>query len=96
MDGVIYRKPFDSGAVVSMPCSPPERHFVSHEQFGAHGRDLAVKLKHLGIQDGIRHFLHVRLYSGFPERDASTAAFVIGESGLAAALHENRERCHQS
>src|SRR5439155_12741731 len=55
--------------------------------------DLALKLKHLGIRElNPRHFYTSALNTAdfLSETHPNCTAFVIGESGLAAALHEKK------
>src|SRR5262245_16753104 len=96
MDGVIYREnQLISGAAefvqALLTVGTP---FLSLTNNSAPTpEDLAVRLKHLGISGlSARHFYTSALNTAdfLSETDPGCTAFVLGEGGLLAALHERR------
>jgi NagD protein len=96
MDGVIYREnqliPGARGFVEAMTATGTPFLFLTNNSAPT-AEDLAVKLKHLGIPGlNARHFYTSALNAAdfLSETHPDCTAFVIGESGLAAALHEKK------
>jgi NagD protein len=96
MDGVIYRENhLIRGAadfVQALLVTGTPFLFLTNNSAPTPG-DLAVRLKHLGIHGlSVRHFYTSALNTAdfLGETDPSCTAFVIGEGGLIAALHERK------
>src|SRR5438876_6539481 len=96
MDGVIYREnhliPGAVEFVDAMLATGTPFLFLTNNSAPT-AEDLAVKLKHLGIRElNPRHFYTSALNTAdfLSETHPNCTAFVIGESGLAAALHEKK------
>src|SRR5580765_1231419 len=96
MDGVIYREnhliPGAAEFVDAMLATGTPFLFLTNNSAPT-AEDLAVKLKHLGIRElNARHYETSTLNTAdlLSETHPSCTAFVIGESGLAAALHEKK------
>jgi HAD superfamily hydrolase (TIGR01450 family) len=96
MDGVIYREnhliPGAVEFVDAMLATGTPFLFLTNNSAPT-AEDLAVKLKHLGIRElNPRHFYASALNTAdfLSETHPNCTAFVIGESGLAAALHEKK------
>jgi len=96
MDGVIYREnhliPGAVEFVDAMLATGTPFLFLTNNSAPT-AEDLAVKLKHLGIRElNARHFYTSALNTAdfLSETHPNCTAFVIGESGLAAALHEKK------
>jgi NagD protein len=96
MDGVIYRENhLIAGAVdfiqALLAAGVPFLFLTNNS--APTPEDLAVRLKHLGIQGvSARHFYTSALNTAefLSETDPSCTVFVIGEGGLLAALHERK------
>src|SRR5882724_11098325 len=96
MDGVIYREnhliPGALEFVDAMLATGTPFLFLTNNSAPT-AEDLAVKLKHLGIRElNPRQFYTSALNAAdfLSETHPNCTAFVIGESGLAAALHEKK------
>jgi len=96
MDGVIYRENhLIAGGrefVEAMAATGTPFLFLTNNSAPT-AEDLAVKLKHLGIGGlGPRHFYTSAMNTAdfLSETHPDCTAFVIGEGGLAAALHEKK------
>ena len=96
MDGVIYREnQLISGAAefVEALCSAGTPFLFLTNNSAPTPEDLAVRLKHLGIQGlSARHFYTSALNTAdfLSETDPGCTAFVLGEGGLLSALHQRR------
>lgn len=96
MDGVIYREshliPGASEFVEAMLAHGTPFLFLTNNSAPT-AEDLAVKLKHLGIPElAPRHFYTSALNTAdfLSETHPNCTVFVIGENGLATALHEKK------
>jgi NagD protein len=96
MDGVIYREnQLIAGAadfVRALSAANIPFLFLTNNSAPT-PEDLAVRLKHLGIQGvSVRHFYTSALNTAdfLSETDPNCTAFVIGEGGLLTALHERK------
>jgi len=96
MDGVIYREnQLIAGAaefVQALAATGTPFLFLTNNSAPT-PEDLAVRLKHLGIQGlSARHFYTSALNTAdfLSETDPGCTAFVIGEGGLLTALHERK------
>lgn len=96
MDGVIYRENqlVDGAAdfVDALLATGTPFLFLTNNSAPT-PEDLAVRLKHLGIQGVFsKHFYTSALNTAdfLSETDPNCTAFIIGEGGLMAALHERR------
>jgi NagD protein len=96
MDGVIYREnqliPGAADFVQALLAVGTPFLFLTNNSAPTPG-DLAVRLKHLGIHGlSVRHFYTSALNTAdfLSETDPNCTAFVIGEGGLIAALHERK------
>lgn len=96
MDGVIYREnhliPGASDFVEAMLATGTPFLFLTNNSAPT-AEDLAVKLKHLGISGlNARHFYTSALNTAdfLSETHPNCTTFVIGENGLATALHEKK------
>ena len=96
MDGVIYREnnliPGAGEFVQALLASGTPFLFLTNNSAPT-PEDLAVRLKHLGIQGlAARHFYTSALNTAdfLSETDPGCTVFVIGEGGLLAALHERK------
>jgi NagD protein len=96
MDGVIYREnhliPGAVEFVEAMLTTGTPFLFLTNNSAPT-AEDLAVKLKHLGIRElHPRHFYTSAINAAdfLSETHPNCTAFVIGESGLSAALHERK------
>jgi NagD protein len=94
MDGVIYREnnliPGAADFIHALLTTGAPFLFLTNNSAPT-PEDLAVRLKHLGIDDlAGRHFYTSALNTAdfLSETDPDCTAFVIGESGLQTALHE--------
>src|SRR4051794_15094444 len=96
MDGVIYRENhLIAGAAefVEALCSAGTPFLFLTNNSAPTPEDLAVRLKHLGIQGlSARHFYTSALNTAdfLSETDPGCTAFVLGEGGLLSALHQRR------
>ena len=96
MDGVIYREnhliPGAADFVDALLATATPFLFLTNNSAPT-GEDLAVRLKHLGI-GGLspRHFYTSAMNTAdfLGEAHPACTAFVVGEGGLLAALHERR------
>ena len=96
MDGVIYREnhliPGAVEFIEALQASGTPFLFLTNNSAPT-PEDLAVRLKHLGIQ-GVwaRHFYTSALNAAdfLSETDPNCSVFVLGEAGLLAALHERK------
>src|SRR5215469_8855719 len=96
MDGVIYREnqliPGAVEFVQALTATGMPFLFLTNNSAPT-PEDLAVRLKHLGIQGvSARHFYTSALNTAdfLCETDPGCTAFVLGEGGLLAALHERK------
>ncbi|MBI4661581.1 MAG: hypothetical protein HY735_22390 [Verrucomicrobia bacterium] len=96
MDGVIYREkqliPGAAEFVEAMLAMGTPFLFLTNNSAPT-AEDLAVKLNHLGIHGlGPRHFYTSALNTAdfLSETHPNCTAFIIGENGLATALHEKK------
>ena len=96
MDGVIYREnnliPGAADFIQVLLASGTPFLFLTNNSAPT-PEDLAVRLKHLGIDDlAARHFYTSALNTAdfLSETDPGCTAFLIGESGLQTAMHERR------
>lgn len=96
MDGVIYREnhliPGAADFVWALHATGTPFLFLTNNSAPT-GEDLAVRLKHLGIQGlSPRHFYTSAMNTAdfLSETDPGCTAFVIGEGGLLTALHERK------
>jgi NagD protein len=96
MDGVIYREnnliPGATEFVQALTASGTPFLFLTNNSAPT-PEDLAVRLKHLGIQGlSARHFYTSALNTAdfLSETDPGCTVFVIGEGGLLTALHERK------
>src|SRR5216110_3019592 len=96
MDGVIYRENQlipGAAAFVGALCSTGTPFLFLTNNSAPTPEDLAVRLKHLGIQGlSARHFYTSALNTAdfLSETDPGCTAFVLGEGGLLTALHERK------
>jgi NagD protein len=96
MDGVIYREnhliPGAAELVESLIASGTPFLFLTNNSAPT-PEDLSVRLRHLGIEDiSARHFYTSALNTAdfLSETHPNCTAFVLGEGGLLAALHEKK------
>jgi NagD protein len=96
MDGVIYREnnliPGAAEFIQTLLTTGTPFLFLTNNSAPT-PEDLAVRLKHLGIDDlSARHFYTSALNTAdfLSETDPGCTAFIIGESGLQTAMHERR------
>ena len=96
MDGVIYREnnliPGASEFIQALQSTATPFLFLTNNS-GPTPEDLAVRLKHLGIEElPPRHFYTSAMNTAdfLSETDPGCTAFLIGESGLQTAMHERR------
>jgi NagD protein len=96
MDGVIYREntliPGAAEFIQTLLTTGTPFLFLTNNS-GPTPEDLAVRLKHLGIDElPPRHFYTSALNTAdfLCETDPGCTAFIIGESGLQTAMHERR------
>jgi len=96
MDGVIYREnqliPGAADFVEALLATATPFLFLTNNSAPT-GEDLTVRLKHLGIQGlNPRHFYTSAMNTAdfLAEAHPNCTAFVVGEGGLLAALHERR------
>jgi len=96
MDGVIYREnsliPGAVEFVQALSATGTPFLFLTNNSAPT-PEDLAVRLKHLGIQGlSARHFYTSALNTAdfLSETDPSCTVFVIGEGGMLTALHEHK------
>src|SRR3989442_1218184 len=96
MDGVIYREnqliPGAADFVQALSATGTPFLFLTNNSAPT-PEDLAVRLKHLGIQGlSARHFYTSALNTAdfLSETDPDCTVFVIGEGGLLTALHERK------
>ncbi|MGE4182559.1 MAG: HAD-IIA family hydrolase [Limisphaerales bacterium] len=96
MDGVIYREnqliPGAADFVTALMTTATPFLFLTNNSAPT-GEDLTVRLKHLGVQ-GLtpRHFYTSAMNTAdfLDETHPNCTAFVVGEGGLLAALHERK------
>ncbi len=96
MDGVIYREnhliPGATDFIQALLATGAPFLFLTNNSAPT-PEDLAVRLKHLGIQGvSAKHFYTSALNTAdfLSETDPHCTAFVLGEGGLLAALHERK------
>ena len=96
MDGVIYREnqliPGAADFVEALLATGTPFLFLTNNSAPT-GEDLAVRLKHLGISGmSPKHFYTSAMNAAdfLSETHPNCTAFVVGEGGLLAALHEHR------
>jgi NagD protein len=96
MDGVIYREnhliPGSTNFVQGLITTGTPFLFLTNNSAPT-PEDLAVRLKHLGIPGlSARHFYTSALNTAefLSETDPACTAFVLGEGGILAALHERK------
>jgi NagD protein len=96
MDGVLYREnqliPGAAEFVQALTATGTPFLFLTNNSAPT-SEDLAVRLKHLGIQGlTARHFYTSALNTAdfLSETDPTCTVFVIGEGGILAALHERK------
>src|SRR5215475_15504264 len=96
MDGVIYRENHLIAGVVefvqALLATGTPFLFLTNNSAPT-PEDLAVRLKHLGIQGiSARHFYTSALNTAdfLSETDPTCSVFVIGEGGILTALHERK------
>jgi len=94
MDGVIYREnnliPGAADFIHALQSTGTPFLFLTNNS-GPTPEDLAVRLKHLGIDElPARHFYTSAMNTAdfLSETDPGCTAFLIGESGLQTAMHE--------
>jgi NagD protein len=96
MDGVIYRENQlipGAAAFVGALCSTGTPFLFLTNNSAPTPEDLAVRLKHLGIQGlSARHFYTSALNTAdfLSETDPGCTTFVLGEGGLLSALHQRK------